>query len=293
MIIAYSKLNGNTVLFVVFFNLLCGVMRVLYEHFIKEHREEPSICHCGRDENLKPGIKFGPVIRDIYIVECCTEGFGSVIINGVEFPLKKGDCYFLFPGDTVTHTAAVKNPREGVWCAMDGLQIGATLHKAGISSMSPFAPPEAFEEITNAVSSVVDMREENDAGADFRRTSLVYSILGYLMKYTSTASDKNIWVKNAIGVMETNYHENISVEDIAFEIGLDRSYFSTLFKAQTGKTPHAYLTSLRIKKACTLMTENHFSVSEAALSVGLDARNFARLFKKETGKTPKEYLKNK
>ena len=263
---------------------------VRYEHFIKEHREEPTICHCGKDENLQPGVVYGPVIRDIFIVECCTSGFGSVIINGTEFPLKKGDCYFLFPGDTVTHTAAKHEPREGVWCAMDGLQIGGVLTKAGITSKSPFAPPEAFEEITDVVKQVVEMREENDAGADLRRTSLVYSILGSLMRYTSATTDKNIWVKKAIGVMETNYHEDLKVEDIAFAIGLDRSYFSTLFKSQTGKTPHSYLTSLRIKKACTLIEQQNFSVSQASISVGLDFRNFARLFKKETGKTPREYL---
>ena len=281
-------------IFVCYFLQFVGlVFGLLYEHFVKEHREEPSVCYSGQDKNLEPGVRFGPVIRDIYIVECCTDGFGSVIINGTEFPLRKGDCYFLFPGDTVTHTAAEVNPREGVWCAMDGLGIGAVLRKAGITSSSPFAPCEAFCEITEAVKRVVDMRDENDAGADLRRTSLVYSILGALMKYTSVNSDKNIWVKKAIGVMETNYHENITVEDIAFETGLDRSYFSTLFKEQTGKTPHAYLTSLRIKKACTLMQQQNMSVSEAARSVGLDARNFARLFKKETGKTPKEYLKSR
>lgn len=262
-----------------------------YEHLIKEHREEPTICHCGRDENLQPGVVYGPVIRDIFIVECCTEGYGSVIVNGVEFPLKKGDCYFLFPGDTVTHTADIHEPREGVWCAFDGLELGSVLRKAGITSTSPFAPAEAFCEITEIVKKVVDMKEENDAGADLRRTSLVYSVLGTLMKYTSAVSDKNIWVKKAIGIMETNYHEDIKIEDIAFETGLDRSYFSTLFKAQTGKSPHAYLTSLRIKKACTLIEQQGFSISQAATSVGLDARNFSRLFKKETGKTPRAFLK--
>ena len=146
------------------------------------------------------------------------------------------------------------------------------------------------EKITDAVRQIVDMRDENDAGADLRRTSLIYSVLGALMRHTSVSSDKNIWVKKAIGVMETNYHENVTVEDIAYEIGLDRSYFSTLFKEQTGKTPHAYLTALRIKKACTLMKQQGISVSEAAQSVGLDPRNFARLFKKETGMTPKEYI---
>lgn len=233
---------------------------------------------------------YGPVIRDVYIVECCTSGFGSVIINGTEFPIKGGDCYFLFPGDAVTHTTAFKNPREGLCCVMDGLQIGHVLGKAGISGTSPFAPSEAFGEIREAMTKIIEMKEENDAGADLRRTSLVYSILGSLMKYTSATQDKNIWIKKAIGIMETNYHMDLSVEKIASEIGLDRSYFSTLFKSQMGKSPHAYLTSLRIKKACTLIEQQHFSVSQSAISVGLDARNFSRLFKKETGKTPREHL---
>ena len=135
------------------------------------------------------------------------------------------------------------------------------------------------------------MRNDKDSGADLRRTSLVYAILGTLMKYTPVVADKNMWIKKAIGIMETNYHENITVEDIAKSIGLDRSYFSTLFKDKTGRTPHAYFTSLRIKKACTLMSQNNVCISQAAISAGLDPRNFSRIFKKETGRTPKEYIK--
>ena len=264
---------------------------MLYEYLAKEQREEPSVCHCGVDENLRGGEKYGPVIRDIFIVECCTDGFGSVVINDKEFPLKKGNCFFLFPKDTIIHTADFVQPRRGVWCAIDGLCVGEILKKAGISSTSPFAPKEAFNEITGILYDIYKMRNEKDPGADLRRTSLVYSILGVLMKYTQTLPDKNTWIKKAVGIMETNYHEDINVEDIACSIGLDRSYFSTLFKQKTGRSPYAYFTALRIKKACTLMCQKSVSVSEAARSVGLDPRNFSRIFKKETGRTPKEYLK--
>ena len=265
---------------------------MLYEYLAKEQREEPSVCHCGVDDNLKGGEKYGPVIRDIFIVECCTGGAGSVIIEGKEFMLKKGDCFFLFPKDTVIHTADFKIPRTGVWCAIDGLGVGEILKKAGVSSACPFAPKESFEEIKNILYDIYDMRNEKDSGADLRRTALVYSILGALMKHTTVLPDKNMWVKKAIGIMETDYHEDITVKDIAESIGLDRSYFSTLFKMQTGRTPYAYFTSLRIKKACTLMRQNGVCVSEAAQSVGLDPVNFSRIFKRETGRTPKEYIKS-
>lgn len=249
------------------------------------------MCCSGKDENLLPGVRYGPVIRDIFIVECCTAGLGSVVINGREFPVKRGDCYFLFPKDTVEHTADFSYPREGVWCAIDGYCIDGILRRAGISSTTPFAPSKAFEKITEYVTRICDMNREKSAWADLERTSLVYCVLSTLLKYSPNLSDKNLYVQKAIGYMEANYDKNISVEKIAKEVGLDRSWFSVLFKEATTFTPHAYLTSLRIKKACFLMKNQNYSVADTARATGLDVRNFSRLFKKETGLTPTQYLK--
>lgn len=162
-----------------------------YDYFTREHSHEPSVCYTGHDKNLPAGITYGPVIRDVFIVESCTGGFGSVIINGREFALKKGDCFFLFPGDVVVHTAATENPREGYYCAIDGLQIGSVLLKAGITSTSPFAPPSAFEEITACLKKIYEMKDDTDGGAGFRRTALIYSILASLMSRCNLSPDKN------------------------------------------------------------------------------------------------------
>lgn len=262
---------------------------MIYTHLHKKHLDEPMLLICDRDENLTPGIRFGPVIRDIYIVECCTGGYGSIIINDVEFPLKRGDCYFLLPGDTIIHTADTKEPRTGVWCSFDGPQIGKRLARAGITAATPFAPPEAFEEITSQIEQMLKLKDESDHGADLRRTACIYQILGALLKHASVTTDKNIWIQKAIGIMESRYYEELSVARIADEVGLDRSYFSTLFKSQTGTTPHAYLTSLRIQKSCVLMRQRNYNINQAAAAVGLDPQNFARLFKRETGMTPGEF----
>ena len=264
---------------------------MFYEYFTNVYREEPMLCFCDRDKDLEPGIRYGPVIRDIYIIDCCTGGRGSVIINGKEFEVKAGDCYILLPQDTIIHTADKVDPRSGVWCAINGARVERDLVRAGITSQKPFAPAGAFDEICGYVEQMVQMRDDTDPGAELRGTACVYGILGALLRYSEAASDKNLWIQKAISMMETHYHQQLGVTEIANEVGLERSYFSTVFKNQTGLSPHEYLTTLRIKKACTLMENDNLSVAETAASVGIDPQNFARLFKREIGMTPREYKK--
>ena len=129
-------------------------------------------------------------------------------------------------------------------------------------------------------------------GTQLRRTACLYELMAVLTDgRTNSVSD--LFVEQAVGVMESGYHTELTVADIAAELGFDRCYFSTLFKSRTGISPHAYLTALRIRKASVLLSASDASVAEIAESVGLDPRNFARLFKKETGKTPGEYKKGR
>ncbi|MBQ7119304.1 MAG: AraC family transcriptional regulator [Oscillospiraceae bacterium] len=261
-------------------------------YFGKGKSEIPIVCYSGEDRDLEPGIICGPIIRDVYIIECNTSGYGSVVINGREFPVAPGDCYILLPEDTIIHTASMENPRSGFWCAADGRQMGIAIKNAGITSENPFAPPELFEELTEEIRKITLMRNDTDPGAELRRTGHLYNFLGILMKNNRSVTSDN-WLAHAIGYMETHYDEDITVTDIARVAHLERSYFSVRFKAETGITPSAYLASLRVRKACEIMRKTDFSVSEIAETVGLDPRNFSRIFRKETGMTPKEFLKGK
>jgi len=248
----------------------------------------PAGCIGAIDKDLTPGAKCGPVIRNVFLVECCTSGYGSITINDREYPIAPRSAYFLLPGDTVTHRADLKQPREGYYVAFWGVEYASILKRAGISADNPFAPPEAFDEILLRCKAIFEMQSDADLGAELRRQSHLYAIFGALLR-SSDITDTNARVARAIGYMETNYPNPISVELLADEVGLERTYLSTLFKEHTGTSPHAYLTSIRVKMATELMQDDRYSISEIAEAVGLAPQNFARIFRRELGVTPLEY----
>ncbi len=253
--------------------------------------DEPVVLYCENETDLPPGIVYGPVVRNVYVFETCVKGGGSVIINGKKFPVKAGDCYILLPGDSIIHTADFEDPRQGIWCTVGGVAVGRYLKKAGITSSTPFAPPEVFNELYSCLEKMFKIWESQEGGRSLRLTGCVYEFLSILYKDKRIQASSDEWIDKALGIIESRFNELYTVSDIAEATGLERAYFSTLFKSKLGLSPHEYLSSFKLKKAKALLEDTSASVGSIAESVGIPQENFARVFKKEYGITPLEYRK--
>ena len=84
---------------------------------------EPTVYLCAWDtrQSVPPGSHYGPVVRNIYTLECNVSGYGTVTINNKTFDVKPGDFYFLLPGQTVTFTADRHDPRIALYCTAGGV----------------------------------------------------------------------------------------------------------------------------------------------------------------------------
>lgn len=252
--------------------------------------ESLSLIHCEENHISAHNAVHGPNIYKCYYIECCTEGFFYLEINGKEFTIKKGDCYVLLPGDHITHRTTEKSPRSELSCSVRGLELKKAVQQAGITSDSPFVRAEAFNEICTSIKNLLTLNDSQSAKADYLRTAEIYKIMSHLLDDKAKIEVTSI-IKKATDIIDNEYMKDLSVDDIASRVGLERCYFSVLFKKHTGQTPHAYLNSVRVKMACMLITSTDLSIAEVALHVGLEPGGFARMFKREIGVTPGKYRK--
>lgn len=83
---------------------------------------------------------------------------------------------------------------------------------------------------------------------------------------------------------------NLSLNEVAAQVNLSPSHFSTVFSQETGQTFKEYLTEVRIRRAKELLRSTTLKSFEISYQIGYsDPHYFSYVFRKHTGLSPKEY----
>lgn len=146
------------------------------------------------------------------------------------------------------------------------------------------------------VVAVESMGEQADKTIELLDNTALCSVLGDMMEYvmpdvkkTSTDSIRDA-VKQAVEYINSHYFEELSLTSLAEQFNVESSYFSKIFRQETGETVMVYITRLRIEKAQEYMKKQEISLTEIAFLVGYDDYTyFSRVFRKMVGKSPRDY----
>lgn len=93
--------------------------------------------------------------------------------------------------------------------------------------------------------------------------------------------------------MMQNFHNKISLEQVAQVACMSPTAFCRFFKSRTQKSFIEFLNELRIGHACKLLQENDYSIADACYESGYNnLSNFNKFFRIITRKTPTEYRKH-
>jgi transcriptional regulator GlxA family with amidase domain len=90
--------------------------------------------------------------------------------------------------------------------------------------------------------------------------------------------------------IEQNYHQPISIDQIAEQASMSKRNFIRRFKSATQNTPLEYLQRVKIESAKKALEKNNDNVSSLMYDAGYnDLKTFRKVFKQITGLTPQEY----
>lgn len=245
-----------------------------------------------------PGEVIGPLIRTYYVFRYCTRGRGKLITDSETVEIKKGQSYVLFPGQVVTEVADEKDPMQLSYITLLGIRTGILFKNIGITIKSPFLPWENGKEFLPYLNATINTCERGSLETELFRTGSAYIFFDNLIKFLQKNYPESLpdlysddYIEKALQYMDMNYSKSIKVSDVASHVGLNRSYFFTIFKDQLHLSPQEYLTRLRMQKACELFAYPEATVASVANSLNYEPSVFFRHFKRIMGISPSEYKK--
>lgn len=247
-----------------------------------------NITECGKRVNIYNHV-YGPFIRNNYIIELISEGFGQLEYNGKSFNIGKNQLFVMFQGYNISYVVNKNIPWTVRWINFFGEQAEYLINQLGVTPENPILSVPNMNEIENLMNVIIEKADSKLLSDKIDCYSLFYHLFSILCKESSIIYKEN-YVEKAIYFMSYNYEYDISISDVIKYVNINRCYFSQLFKVKYGVSPMRWLIDLRIKKAKEMLILTDMSVKEIACKVGIfDQLYFSRFFKKECGITPSAY----
>lgn len=227
-------------------------------------------------EHCEKGHSFGPSFRTCYLVHFIGDGKGVFIKDKKTHKIAKGQAFLIKPNEIIEYRADNMSPWKYSWIGFTG-NFAKSLD--GLEQCVFNLSPLYYDEIKSLAKNGREVIPE-------QVVSIVFKLLSQILSKNNDID----YVDGVKSYIEQNFMNDISIEQIAFALSLDRRYLSRIFKAKTGVGLKQYLIDYKIGKSIEFMKKG-YNISQSASMCGyFDQFNFSKIFKKNMGVSPKEYL---
>lgn len=256
--------------------------------FLPPEQMLPSISLCRYfDTRYAPVGKSRKREALCYEIAYYFEGGGSIIIGDTEHKVTAGDIRFSIPGEKLCSVPDYK-------CYTLYFDLG----KSGVVYSNPIlnAIPGYFHAsgaFRDDFAEFITVFKNGGVTSGIKLNAMLLDLICKIYDHISSKKNCSDGVKMCLEYMQTNFSENISLEDLGRICGYSPLHVLRLFKAELGFSPHQYLTDLRINSAKQLLINSVLPLDEVAKRCGFSSEShFNGLFKKNTGFTPGSYRRN-
>lgn len=226
-------------------------------------------------------------------IQICTEGSGTVLLDGKTFPFNKNDIVVV-NSNVIHYTGTDSNLTycclilSNEFCRQVDIDPSVLIFEPIIKS------PALADMLTQLRSIYLNL---NTTCRKAKLNNIVLKILielaehHTLHKAATSSAKKYETVKATISYIRDHYNQKITLDDIAKAVLCDKYALCREFKKLTGQTIVENLNNYRSVKAIDYLSDG-YTVARTAALCGFDNLSFfTRTFKKYIGKLPSEYKK--
>lgn len=232
--------------------------------------------------------------REEFIFLYCTEGEGTVVVNGKKYTLRENEAFTIPRSKKHSYYSDKNHPWSILWVHFKGED---TLHyPLDECRVVRFKSNRVKNRMLFLFELLFQVLDGNYTLGNFVYMSEVLSLIlaeTYAREKMDEAGEQNRHVTNIIRYMYGHIGENLTLEQICKEFELSKSYVNSIFLRCTQHAPMDFFINLKIREACNALRATDQYVYEIAQRLGYkDQYYFSRLFKKVVGMSPKEYRHN-
>ena len=250
-------------------------MRQCTQNLINQHLMDINPILAGWVTDWPSSPRWEPQRYFMYLCYVKKGRFTLVMDKG-SFPVREGQAFFIPLEDRTSYVVDHSDSYDYTWVGFNG----SLSHR--FSDLSPVVdvPDDQLIHLKNL--NKFSPHTAFDLAAD------LFLLRSKLMDDNEPKCD---YVQHTIDYIQRAYMYPITVESLAAQVGLDRSYLSRLFKQKTGQILHDHLQYVRFHQAKTLLVQG-CSVKEAAYRCGFhDDKSFHKIFMQKEGLTPTVWKK--
>ena len=270
--------------------------KLLKDLFFKEYYFTDFYFFNVGYEKCQSGHRFGPSLRDNYIVHFVISGKGRYTVNDITHHLGVGDFFLIRPNELVDYEADVQDPWEYYWIGFSGTKVKEILHTNGIGAKDYIGQVGAQKELQEKFAHFMEADFFDDA-KKLANQALFYDIFSFFKIHNENmemgvriSRTKKYSEAFLLYVGNNYYREDLTIEEIAKSMYLHPAYFSQVIKEELGLTALKYLNLYRMNKASQLLKTTELSVEQIASAVGYQNRHsFTRAFKNRFQSSPTRY----
>lgn len=248
-------------------------------------------------------IEDDAITRNIFLEILESEGFVAIGAENGQIGIEKAEKYL---PDLIICDLLMP--------VMDGYTVLIKLHKNPLTAIIPFI-------FLTANDTKEAMRKGMELGADdyLNKPATVDQLLKVINVRLEKQSLIKSWYKNqsypvakisepadnsesifpniphltqVFDYIEANYHQGITLADVAQAVGYSRAYLTNQVSKQTGKSVNAWIVHRRMVAACNLLKSTNLTIEEISTKIGYqNACHFSRQFSDHLNLSPTSWRK--